>query len=235
MFNPSPRTSRIDIGRGQTAWVLDDALLEPERMVELAVQNASAFRMQGHNAFPGPELPLSTPIASLLDACFARHVRTAMGLRRTLRVHCRLSMVTLPPHALQPRQWLCHRDRLQTAPGQRVAASVLYLFDDASLGGTRFFAPCRPPGEIEALLADAGRLAPDAFADRHGLQASYITGSNRFFEHVGTIPPRKNRLVFYDGDLFHSGDIASPERLHADPARGRLTLNGFFTCRPAAT
>jgi hypothetical protein len=41
-------------------------------------------------------------------------------------------------------------------------------------------------------------------------------------------------LIFYDGMLFHAGDIRTPDRLSDDPAVGRLTLNGFFTCRKAA-
>jgi hypothetical protein len=34
-----------------------------------------------------------------------------------------------------------------------------------------------------------------------------------------------------DGALLHTGDILAPERLSNDPATGRLTFNGFFTCR----
>jgi hypothetical protein len=40
--------------------------------------------------------------------------------------------------------------------------------------------------------------------------------------------------VFYDGNLFHSSHILAPELLSDDPARGRLTLNGFFICRRQA-
>ena len=29
--------------------------------------------------------------------------------------------------------------------------------------------------------------------------------------------------------------VRTPERLHADPAQGRLTMNAFFTCRRNAT
>jgi hypothetical protein len=38
-------------------------------------------------------------------------------------------------------------------------------------------------------------------------------------------------VLFYDGGLFHSGDIDEPGLLSPDPSRGRLTLNSFFTCR----
>ncbi len=37
--------------------------------------------------------------------------------------------------------------------------------------------------------------------------------------------------LFRDPELGGSGDIAAPDRLSADPRSGRLTLNGFFTCR----
>jgi hypothetical protein len=45
------------------------------------------------------------------------------------------------------------------------------------------------------------------------------------------VPARFNRLIFYLGTLFHTGEIAHPELLVRDPRCGRLSLNGFFTCR----
>ena len=63
---------------------------------------------------------------------------------------------------------------------------------------------------------------------------SYITESSDHFELIRTIPARWNRVIFYDSGIFHSGHITNPELLKADPAAGRLTLNGFFTCQKAA-
>ncbi len=37
-------------------------------------------------------------------------------------------------------------------------------------------------------------------------------------------------MIFYDGRIFHSGEIGSAQALNGDPMTGRLTLNGFFTC-----
>jgi len=42
-----------------------------------------------------------------------------------------------------------------------------------------------------------------------------------------------NRLIVYDGSWFHSADV-NPARLATDPLQGRLTLNGFITCRCTA-
>jgi hypothetical protein len=38
-------------------------------------------------------------------------------------------------------------------------------------------------------------------------------------------------LIFYDGGMLHAANVAQPEALSDDPLTGRLTLNGFFTCR----
>ena len=63
--------------------------------------------------------------------------------------------------------------------------------------------------------------------DRTGLHQSI----ERYFNQIGKIAPKWNRMIFYDGSILHSGDILAPEKLSADPRIGRLTLNGFFTSR----
>jgi hypothetical protein len=70
-----------------------------------------------------------------------------------------------------------------------------------------------------------------AFAAEIGSPPGYLTTSNAHFELLGTVPAAFNRAVFYDGSAFHSSHITEPARLSPDPARGRLTLNGFFICR----
>ena len=80
------------------------------------------------------------------------------------------------------------------------------------------------------MLADAAALDPPVFRTKYGLPGGYMTASNAWFEKVLTVPARFNRLIVYEGTLFHSGEIAHPELLDADPRRGRLSLNGFFIC-----
>ena len=78
---------------------------------------------------------------------------------------------------------------------------------------------------------DAGRMDAETFRARYGIETGYITASNAWFEKIATVPARYNRIIFYEGTLFHSGEIAHPELLSRDPRAGRLSLNGFFTCR----
>lgn len=231
MFNPNPVVQALPIAPGHEAYVIDDALRDPEAWVERAVRHVDAFEEAPHNAFPGPELRMPDPVSVLLDAYFGEHVRARLGARRTLRAYCRLSIVTRKPEELEPRQWICHRDRFGVPPDQCVAASVLYLFRDPALGGTSFFMPRRPAAEIDLMVHESGFLGREAFARKYGVHPGYLTQSNHWFERTATVPPRWNRLIFYPGDLFHCSDIPAPERLDRDPRRGRLTLNGFFTCR----
>lgn len=235
MFAPRPRIDDVPIAPGHVACVIDDALLEPQRWIDLAVANRAHFAPSPHNAFPGPELRLPEAVTARFAEFFAQHVRARLGARRVERCHGRLSLATLAPAQLAPRQWVAHRDRLEPEPGKLTAACVLYLFDDPQLGGTAFFAPRRDLHATRVMIHDSGQLSAEAFSARHGVAPGYMTQSNAWFEKTASIPARFNRLVFYDGGaVFHTSDIAAPERLSDDPRRGRLTLNAFFVCRAAA-
>ena len=231
MFNPNPQITALPIDARHNCYVIDNALAEPERWVEYAAKCQHEFRIEGFNAYPGPELRLPDGVSRRLDEFFMLHIRNLLGARRTLHMYSRLAMVTASPETLEPRQWVCHRDRMGVPPEQCVAASVLYLFKDSSFGGTSFFKPRQPTFEIDLLVHDSGTLTRAAFASKYALAAGYLTESNAYFEKICAVPARWNRIIFYDGSLFHCSHIIAPDRLSADPRVGRLTLNGFFTCR----
>lgn len=232
-FNPRPRIARVPVPGHPPCLVVDDALLDPQAWREHAATHWPASVQQAFNGYPGPELRLPDAALAAMDHFFAAHARRELGGRRTLRRYARLSMVTTPPAELAPWQWFCHTDRLEDGPGQCVAASVLYLFDDPALGGTSFYRPRRTPAETAAMQRDASQLAPEAFSQRHGIAPGYQAGSNAWFERVASVPAQFNRLILYSGGIFHSGDIVAPGRLSHDPRRGRLTLNGFYVCTRA--
>lgn len=230
-FNPQPRIERVALNDSQSCFVIDDALVDPERLVRFAVDQQIDFRMVDYNAYPGLLLPTPGEITNRLNDFFLAHIRRLFDARRTIQMHSRLAMVTLPPESLRPYQRICHSDDFQIDPQHSLQASVLYLFEDTSLGGTSFYEPAVPPRELAQLFADAATLTNAQFSQRYDLQAGYLCASNRFFRRIGGIEAKWNRLIFYDGGMLHSGDIAAPEKLSADPMVGRLTLNGFFTSR----
>ncbi len=234
MFNPHPRIDIVPIAGRHVCYVIDDALLDPDALVDYAEAHLGDFVETAHNAYPGPELRMPDAFSAQLDAFFAAHLRRVFGVRRTERMYSRLAITATAPERLKPSQSICHVDRLSVDPQHRIVASVLYLFRDENLGGTSFYAPKHPPQTLMPLIHDSGQLDADAFKTRYGIDIGYMTASNAWFEKLTTVPARYNRIIFYEGTLFHSGEIAHPELLSRDPRRGRLSLNGFFTCRRSA-
>jgi hypothetical protein len=233
LFNPALTVQSVPLGSDRYCHVIDDALADPDALVDWAC--SQTFGPPKEYAYPGVLCGVPTGITQRVADCFAQHVRSRMGVRRTLDPSVRLSLVTLAPEQLVPCQWQCHRDRSIGAQDDTLlVASVLYLFKDPALGGTSFYEPRQEPALTDRMVADSLALDAHAFAARYGLEPSYMTDSNAYFERVATVPAAWNRLIFYDGGLFHSGDIARPDLLSTDPSRGRLTLNGFFTCRRKA-
>ena len=231
MFNPRPSIRYIPIAEQQVCAVIDDFLLEPQKMVDFALAQRERFVEDLDNYYPGPELSLSREISISLDQFFMQHIRSALGARRSNGVSCRLSMATLAPQNLRPLQRLCHRDAEIFAPGESMGASVLYLFKDAALGGTSFYKPKKPLDEIRQLLQLASTGSNEELTSLINTAPAYMHASNEYFELLCTIPPAWNRAIFYSGTVFHAAQIDRPELLNADPALGRLTMNGFFKFR----
>lgn len=231
MFNPNASFQTVKLDAGHFCLVVDDALLEPQRMVQWAAARRDAFRTVDISVYPGIYVMAPEDVVAALNELFRQQVRRRFDARRCLRMHCRYSLVTLPPQELRPYQWLCHVDDATLDPRLSLQASVLYLFKDERMGGTSFYRPTRSDAEIAALYKDAKSLPGDEFTRRHGIRAGYMNAGNDYFERIGGIPAKWNRLIFYDGGMLHSSDIPSPEQLSNDPLTGRLTLNGFFTSR----
>jgi hypothetical protein len=117
-FNPHPAIECIPLGGGRHGHIVDDALLEPERFVEWAVAHRDGFRPVDFNAYPGVHLMPPEPVDAALASFSTARIRSLFDARRLVSMHCRLSMLTRPPHALRPYQWLCHSDRGGLEHGQ---------------------------------------------------------------------------------------------------------------------
>nr|MDQ3039024.1 DUF6445 family protein [Pseudomonadota bacterium] len=184
-----------------------------------------------YNAYPGIELRLPPAFGATLAEYFDRHLRRDFGVRRTLRQHAKLAMVTRSEDQLQPLQTIPHIDQLSGVAGECVVASVLYLFRDQALGGTSFYVPRVDPSRMQTLVHAASSMDAPTFASQFGIRRGYCSDSTEWFERVLTVPPRWNRLIVYSGTVLHSGDIPAPGRMVPEPRLGRLTLNAFLTCR----
>ena len=75
---------------------------------------------------------------------------------------------------------------------------------------------------------DATTLDGPSFANKYDIAPAYMTHSNPYFEVIGRLAPKWNRAVFYDGRIFHCGDIQNNHHHAYLSGMGRLTLNAFF-------
>ncbi|UUZ48310.1 DUF6445 family protein [Massilia sp. B-10] len=229
MFNPRPTIRYVPLTASHTCAVIDDFLAEPHKLVDYAAAQREQFAMDPDNCYPGQELGLGPAVSAALAQYLALHVRHALGMRRMLKASARLALATLPGQQLSGLQRLCHRDAISLPTGEGVAASVAYLFQDSAMGGTSFYVPRKPGAGNGALPASRCGERPEPGC------LSYLTESNDWFEQVCSVPARFNRAIFYEGTVFHAAQIERPDLLAADPAQGRLTMNGFFHYRRNAS
>ena len=211
---------------------IDDFLTHPEDVIAQAtLQNFAQITPQ----YPGVRAPIHpaarqawlAQLAPLLDQWFG----APESGRWTMEAW--YSLVTTPPARLHPIQRVPHVDG--TDPAQ--IAMMLYLHrtgPEAKHGGTAFFRH-RATG-LESLSAeDFPRYANAVNAEvaRTGMPpAAYPTDGAPHFERTHVADGTFNRAVFYRGNILHSGVIDNAAPLHADPRKGRLTINAFFGPAP---
>jgi len=235
-LNPDPQLRRQAIGDNQFCVIVDDFLANPEALIEIACASARQFYAPTAG-YPGLMLYLDPELV----ADFNRFIRTRMSplfgfLRGDAQLKTGLSMTTLPPAKLANFQRLCHTDP-RGAPGRRSYAALVYLFENENLGGTAFYRWKQPDIvnwalalELQDPSAAARFLAEHTQTFRQSPQ--YMTAANELAEQVAVLPARFNRLLFYSGEVPHSGHITDPGLLSTDFRQGRLTLNCFASVLP---
>jgi len=233
-INPDARLQTLVLADGSTVYVVDDFVQDPQALVDMAQSLAGQFQAPPGHPYPGPQLDLPGPMAAELDAWFRGQLGPRLRAGVPTGMYARFSRVTREAAALDGRQRICHRDDSRIEPGEMISACVHYLFHDEALGGTVFFRSKMSEADTQRFMHDAGTLDADAFGSRYDIAPGYMTESNRHFEVIGRVPAKWNRAIFYDGGIFHSGDIRGPSPAAYRESPGRLTINGFFKSRKQA-
>ena len=234
--NPNADITVRQIDGDDYCVVVDNFLQHPERLVEFAVSNSAAFEPQ---AIGYPGVLYDVDPAAMTDVL--RFIRSRMSrqfgfFKGDVRTSTYLSMATRQPAELAPLQRLPHSDP-RANPQRNNYAALVYLFDDADLGGTGFYRWTQRELIERATAMELERAGSSAELLEEHLEMyrqppRYMVGSNEVAELLLEVPARYNRLLFYSGDVPHSAHIPHPERLSTDFARGRLTLNCFASVRP---
>lgn len=208
--------------------VIDDFSGEIGRVVDLASALAP-FPEQLGNYYPGKRRVITAAdtqanayVDRLCEAA-APFIGGAFDVDGFDLLEASFSMVTTPPAALSPAQCAPHFD--STDPSY---LALLHFVHVPGPTGTAFYRQRRTGIEMvsEANVAsfvrtaegDAARLAPGS---------GYIEGDDPFFEQIGAVQAKADRLLIYQGSLLHSGIVPASLGLSDDPRRGRLTANLF--------
>lgn len=231
-INPAARIETVQLADGAKVFVVDDFVQDPDALVALAQSaNGQFVTVPGH-PYPGPQLDLPDSMATSLEHFFRQHLSLPLRTGAPLGMFGRFARVVQEAATLDARQRICHRDDSALQPGEMISAAVHYLFKDERLGGTVFFRSLMSEADTQQFRRDASTLDPSAFGDKYGIQPGYMTESNRYFEVIGRVPAKWNRAIFYDGGIFHTGDIQwRANRGGYLAGQGRLTINAFFKSR----
>ena len=185
-------------------------------------------------AYPGARAPVDFPSAEIIDRI--EHL-TGWELEAA-SARLSFSIVTRSGREIQAHQRTPHVDATDVA-------GVLYLNPpEQCRGGTAFYRhrasgleamPSRAEGRVVELMRDRGlwtlgQLAQWLMTPPADEASGFLTRSTPDWELMSLVPMRFNRLVLYEGALFHSGFIEDGW-FGNDLSRRRLTLNGFADLR----
>lgn len=203
--------------------VIDEFLPDPGAWRDEAKRRS--FRPIGPH-YPGLRAPVAEAQATAMRDQLADLLADTFELDPVPPVfECYYSIVSTPPQALAPIQRLPHVDGLE-----RDRIAILIFLSGVEAGGTAFYRQ-RATG-FETL--DRDRFAQfetelRAGVAKHGLpEAAYIIGDTPLYEKIASYEARPNRALIYRSRSLHCAEIVAGSELPADPAKGRLTVNGFL-------
>ena len=230
-LNPAPSVRVEHVGEErEPVLIIDGVLRHPEALVDYAATEvAFAPAWREDDGFPGLRAPAPLNfIRSVVLAVSDLVVSTFdLGAVKLGRAECNLSIVSMRPDDLAPKQRIPHVDT--SDPLQ--FAYLLYL-GAPRFGGTAFYRH-RSTG-FEAITPErwdewqAVRTRELAEAP----PAGYIAGDTAHYAQTGAVDAVYNRLVIYRSRLLHAGLIPPGIALPTSPREGRLTANIFVAYRP---
>ncbi len=232
----SPEIKLHELEGGQKYAIVDNFLADPKQVVENFSGQIQKIVSQplGHPG-RGPDMQISE-IQEIHGFIRSKLSRQFPFLRAGMRLKAFLSNVALKPEELSVYHRMCHIDP-RISPEYHTYAGVIYLFENPDLGGTGFYRWRNKEIAANAFqIASRDHEAALRYLEQHSevfrKPPEYMTSSNEIAEFVDSVPAKFNRMVFYNGELPHSGHITHPELLTPDPLKGRLTLNFFAAVLP---
>ena len=208
----------------QPLLVIDNLLADPDAMIQ-AARDASFYK-PGHTSYPGLNAPLPESYYRTVVTALRGPIEAAFGLPRGvyLKYFGFFAVATTGITEAEPIQTIPHHD----SPDPDRLAMVHYLCR-GPFGGTAFFR--HKATGFESIDATRHAAYVDAakaeMARAHQGGRAFAGSGMAHYELVGQAECVFNRLIVYRNHVLHSA-LLTPQAGDADPARGRLTANGFI-------
>lgn len=207
--------------------IIDDLTRNPKALVTYATQeNGFDIHKGPCNFYPGIKLKAPTTYSDALMPVIKKiitsHYEAISPDWEMHKAECAMSLITIEPEKLRVVQTTPHFD---TANPYQFAV-LLYLCNE-SHGGTAFYRH-KATGH-ETIKRDIRKEFEDIYfkeIETKPTKKSYFTESDDYFEKIGLVSPKFNRMVIYRSCLLHAAHI-EPSSVNPDPRTGRLTINSF--------
>lgn len=207
----------------QPVFIVDDALVEPEALVEFAqasgfVSPAEGSYYPGLNALlPANYLPtilaaLQRPMIELYD----------MGAYMPPPAFGFFGLATLPPETMAVRQALPHTDTHRAN-----SLACVHFLGGVQFGGTAFYRHKATGFEVLTPIRSHPftQTRTKELAEREGQPPAAL---HDLYEETAYIESKFNRLILYRAASLHSAKLENTTGLSNDPRTGRLTANLFI-------
>ncbi len=217
---------------GRRVVIIDDFLAQAD--ADALVQQAATmapFPEIETNYYPGlrrmilPEDGMAYAYVDLACEALAPIVREIYGVERFRVTEASFSLATLAARDTRLAQRVPHYDSFDAND-----FAVLHYLNRSEMGGTAFYRHRRSGFEtLDATRAESFQSQLDQDMAMFGPpEPAYINETTQAWEKIGEVPWRFNRLLIYQGSLFHSGLIPDDFAFSPDPRHGRLTANIFL-------
>ena len=130
---------------------------------------------------------LPEDLSAQIDEFFQANCRERLGVKHPVGMYARFSRVVTDPSQLDPRQRVCHRDDTGIEAGHPWSPwSTTCSRTNSRRHRVLQVADVAQP--VAPVPLDTSGLDGASFAAKYGIEAGYMTDTNRYFERIGYVP-----------------------------------------------
>ncbi|GAC15305.1 DUF6445 family protein [Aliiglaciecola lipolytica] len=227
-INPNAEIDIQFIGIEKTpVLIVDNILINYSELIDTAV-NTTNFRIINSSMYPGVRAILPKDYVLQILRALAEPINKIYAIPKSKQLRplgAYYSLVSIPASNLHPLQMKPHFDS-----DEPWYFAMIHYLNPNPHGGTGFFR--HKPTGYECITKDRKNnyieLIKGSTTNNSEENVGYVNQTNSEYELIHSVDYNPNRLVFYPGNILHSGLINDEIDISDSPQSGRLTANMFI-------